>query len=217
MLPKIKFQMADMFYTIQGEAFYAGYPSVFIRLAVCNLKCSWCDTDFKLRDTKTLEELLEEVETMLPENMEGMIFVISGGEPTLQDYPALVTALNHKYPDNTVTMESNGRDASSDKMHKLREDYNFFLTCSPKIAVEDCMPYFKDPMWQGDELKIVLDPAFTEQQLSMLRSLPKQLGKRFQHYYIQPCSEDFAPATNFVKENPQWRLSLQTHKILLIE
>jgi hypothetical protein len=90
-----------------------------------------------------------------------------------------------------------------------------WATVSPKIGIDPrCEEYFANPDWKGDELKIVLDPTV---YTTMLAKLPARLGDRFKHYYIQPCSEDFGPAINFVKENPQWRLSLQTQKILNVE
>jgi hypothetical protein len=100
-------------------------------------------------------------------------------------------------------------------MLELRRMGLLWVTVSPKIGIDpDWEKYFANPLWCGDELKIVLDPTVCT---TYLAKLPDRLGDRFKHYYIQPCSEDFGPAINFVKENPRWRLSLQTQKILNVE
>jgi len=207
------YDINEIFYSIQGEGYFTGWPAIFIRLAGCNLNCSWCDTDFSVKRKMDVLHIEKEIVSLLKEvaNAQDVIFVLTGGEPTLQNYPSLVRVLNHYFPHNIITMETNGRASADSIIKDVRASCHFWTTVSPKLSIEDCSLYFDDPKWCGDELKVVLDP---EADIEMLKELPVKLGNRFRHYYIQPCSEDVLPAINFIKENPTWKLSLQTQKIL---
>ncbi len=84
------------------------------------------------------------------------------------------------------------------------------------MMIQDCEPFFNNnnnKEWQGNELKVVFEPGI---DVELLKQLPERLQLQFNHFYIQPLSEDFQPAVDFVKENPQWTLSVQIHKIINI-
>jgi len=208
------FHVNEVFYSLQGEGYFTGWPAIFIRLSGCNLQCPWCDTDHRFQARLTKEGLFETVDELLEENVteeaRAPLFVITGGEPTLQDWFGLALLLHHRYG-NSVCIETNGRICDSPDMQYLRLQGILWVTVSPKIDVENCEPYFEDPEWEGDELKVVLSPKVDQERL---KTLPLQLGDRFLRYYIQPCSGDTEPAVQFVKENPIWKLSLQTQKII---
>ena len=176
------YAVTKIFYTIQGEGYFTGTPAIFIRLSGCNLTCPWCDTDFKVRERLSIDVLCNQVGVLLNRIRfpSSVIFVITGGEPTLQDYEYLVQMLHTHFPANITTMETNGRACSEKTMLELRNEGLLWVTSSPKIGEEDCLGYFEDPLWCGDELKIVLDQnRFAIQNFSRL---PKKLYGRFKHF-----------------------------------
>jgi len=98
-------KIAELFYSIQGEGKRTGVPSVFIRLAGCNLACSWCDTPYASRPEKVIEQSIDEIlaET---ERYACPFFVLTGGEPMLaEDLPELVERLKEK--GKHITIETN--------------------------------------------------------------------------------------------------------------
>jgi 7-carboxy-7-deazaguanine synthase len=99
-------KVAEVFYSIQGEGFLAGAPSVFIRLAGCPLRCRWCDTkyawDKRGGNDYSIEEILKTVQQWTCK-----FIVITGGEPMVNpDLPVLVRSL--KTPDKHITVETAG-------------------------------------------------------------------------------------------------------------
>lgn len=94
----------ELFYSIQGESLYAGLPCVFVRLTGCNLRCSYCDTQYAYEDGSfmTIEEILEKISVYTCPLVE-----ITGGEPLLyEETPSLVQYLIEK--EYTVLLETNG-------------------------------------------------------------------------------------------------------------
>ena len=77
-------QITEIYRSIQGESTYAGLPCVFVRLTGCNLRCSWCDSEYTFTGgrRRTVEEVMEEVERLSPA---GGLVEITGGEPMLQE------------------------------------------------------------------------------------------------------------------------------------
>ncbi|MDH3394470.1 MAG: 7-carboxy-7-deazaguanine synthase QueE, partial [Desulfobulbaceae bacterium] len=97
--------VSEIFYSIQGESRYAGYPCLFIRLSGCNLRCSFCDARYTYEEPgqeMTVAEILEEVH-----KTPGVMVEVTGGEPLLQDgiYPLLDELLADG---RTVLIETNG-------------------------------------------------------------------------------------------------------------
>jgi 7-carboxy-7-deazaguanine synthase len=94
----------EIFYSIQGESSYAGRPCVFVRLTACDLRCSWCDTEYAFYEgtKRTLEDVMAEVDRFNCPLVE-----VTGGEPLLQEdvYP-LMTALVDR--GRTVLLETGG-------------------------------------------------------------------------------------------------------------
>jgi 7-carboxy-7-deazaguanine synthase len=81
-------QIIEIFKSLQGESSYAGLPCVFVRLAGCNLRCVWCDSEytFKGGSRRTLDEVMQEVRRLSPR---GGLVEITGGEPLLQEREAV--------------------------------------------------------------------------------------------------------------------------------
>lgn len=110
-----KLFVTSIFYTMQGEGPYRGKPALFVRLAKCNLGCSWCDAFFDDGDWMTVEEVLmkgkEEIDRYYDNNVpEGIyhkaVFVLTGGEPSLQKIYGLLEKANEIF--GATQIESNG-------------------------------------------------------------------------------------------------------------
>ena len=100
-------QVTEIYKSIQGESTYAGLPCVFVRLTGCNLRCTWCDSEYTFSGGRrmTLEEVIEEVEQLSPR---GSLVEITGGEPMLQErevVPLMQRLLDEGY---TVLLETSG-------------------------------------------------------------------------------------------------------------
>ena len=188
--------------TIQGEGNHAGRACLFLRLAGCNLRCSFCDTDFDKRGATRMgaDEICAQ---LLARDRHGARrVVVTGGEPTLQWSAALARAL--RAAGFTIHMESNGTRVPAAPVD--------WLTVSPKPQFDgaelatDLHP---------DECKVVVDDSITATTLAHhQRRYPD-----CQHWFLQPCAGDaysksLARTLELIEHNPSWRLSLQLHKIV---
>lgn len=186
----------EIFYSLQGEGFYVGVPSVFIRLSGCNLQCSFCDTTHQSFTDMSEREIADVVEQYPAQHV-----VITGGEPSLQ-LTALLIELLHKL-DKEVAVETNGT-------HILPENVDW-ITLSPKDAFI-ASPAAKVVLKRCNEMKVV----FTGNEL------PNYDNIACDHYFLQPCDVDDAEQNKKIIEatiayclqHPKWRLSLQTHKLV---
>jgi 7-carboxy-7-deazaguanine synthase len=100
-------QITEIFRSIQGESTYAGLPCTFIRLTGCNLRCTWCDTEYSFYGGSRMT--LDEVMTKVYE-FGGKLVEVTGGEPLLQRevYPLMDRLLSEGY---TVMLETSGERA----------------------------------------------------------------------------------------------------------
>ena len=189
----------DIFYSLQGEGHNTGRAAVFIRFAGCNLRCSFCDTEFDTYREMSDEEILAAI-SQYP----ARFVVLTGGEPTLQVDEAFVELLHqHGYE---VAMESNGTRPAPQNLD--------WLTVSPKVRSEK-LEVKSEKL--ADELKVVFDETTApESYLSLLTSHFSPL------LFLQPCDTGdaarneaiVARCVEYIKEHPWWRLSLQTHKLV---
>lgn len=184
----------EIFYSLQGEGGRTGQASIFIRLAKCNLKCSFCDTDFERGVKMTLDEVLQEIE---PYGCRWIIW--TGGEPTLQLNDKVVTYFKEK--GYMQAIETNGT-------RRVPEGIDY-ITCSPKQHFEKV----KELIPEVDELRF---PIQTGDSLPDASILPKA-----KHYFLSPIfdNEKIIPENvdyciSLIKEHPLWALSLQTHKLI---
>ena len=187
----------EIFYSLQGEGAHTGTPAVFVRFSGCNLKCPFCDTDF--RDGKEMDEY-EIVDEVCRQGVQAPLVVLTGGEPTLQATPLLVDLLQQN--GFKVAMETNGTRTAPFNVN--------WITISPKEAYVGKVG--KPILTKCQELKVMFDG----------KNEPEDYGIRADHYYLQPCDTG-EPALNaqiieqcveYIKDNPKWKLSLQTQKIL---
>lgn len=90
------FLVHSMFYTIQGEGPFAGVPAIFLRLAGCNLRCHWCDTEFDAGAQHYTTEALLDALADLKAQYRCELIVLTGGEPMLQPLPLLIDAYHRR-------------------------------------------------------------------------------------------------------------------------
>jgi organic radical activating enzyme len=190
------YPIVEIFHSVQGEAFHAGVPHVFIRFGNCNLRCEWCDTDFLKYEDKSLDEIIEKV---LSFNCKRVIF--TGGEPCLQDLDTIGKEL--KKHNMYLSIETNGTISVPEIID--------WICVSPKDQV---YPNVAIKQRTGNELKVV----YCGQDIGLY----DELKGGFEHLFIQPCyfeeetidwnGRNFVKTEELVKENQDWRLSLQTHK-----
>ena len=100
-------QITEIYKSLQGESTHAGLPCVFVRLTGCNLRCSWCDSEYTFQGGKkiALEDVVNEVQRLSPGA--GLV-EITGGEPMLQErevVPLMQRLLDARY---TVLLETSG-------------------------------------------------------------------------------------------------------------
>jgi 7-carboxy-7-deazaguanine synthase len=186
-------QLAEIFYSIQGEGIWTGTPAVFVRLAGCNLACDFCDTDYSTKFFASVEDVVREVR----EAGSGCPMVIlTGGEPFAQaETPALIEALRRD--GRRVHIESNGTIYAP-----LPDDV--WLCVSPKERVDSRMAA------RANEAKLIVDERVPEEHLALFEGKPTIL--------LQPEGNkprNVALALEYAKAHPQrFRLSLQTHKFI---
>ncbi len=100
-------QIIEIYKSLQGESSYSGLPCVFVRLAGCNLRCTWCDSEYTFTGGRRmgLEEIEAEVHRLLPE---GGLVEITGGEPLLQEREAVALMDRLLLGTYTVLLETSG-------------------------------------------------------------------------------------------------------------
>jgi 7-carboxy-7-deazaguanine synthase len=187
--------------TLQGEGAHAGRPCVFLRFAVCNLACTWCDTDFRPEGAERLgaDEIVARLQG---KDVHGArMVVVTGGEPALQWDAALAGAV--KDAGFRVHMETNGT-------RELAAPVDW-LTVSPKPQFHEGR--FSLQVLGGDECKLVVDDTVGDETLERYERQP------FTHLFAQPCmdaryDEHLRRTVDLVGRHPRWRLSLQLHKIV---
>ncbi len=190
------FLINDLFWTFQGEGLHWGRRALFIRMPYCNLKCSWCDTEFNSFKRYSVSEL----ESFM-DNEKSRFAVITGGEPMMnKQVPKIIQMLQNRL--FTVACESNGTFPIFDGID--------FATVSPKRdANYDIHP---NAFTRASEFKYVVDDHF---DFEILKRHNTQDGRR---YSLSPEFNNMAKQVeriqNYIIKNPEWRLNLQTHKFI---
>ncbi|EPR70992.1 7-carboxy-7-deazaguanine synthase QueE [Cyclobacterium qasimii] len=193
--------LMEAFYTIQGEGMFSGQPAYFIRLGGCDVGCVWCD----VKDSWEAERWpIVPIQQMVAEaeSFPARLVVITGGEPLMHNLGPLTSLLKEK--GFQINMETSGAHPFSGQID---------WTClSPKK--------FKQPVPEvyahADELKVVV---FNKSDFDFALKHALLVNEKC-HLLLQPewsKAEIMTPLIiDFVKENPSWRVSLQTHKYMEI-
>lgn len=197
-LDTVLYPLMEDFFTIQGEGVHSGRAAYFIRLAGCDVKCWWCD----VKDSWD-EEKHPKVETgqivQRAKNSGAKFAVITGGEPLLHDLNPLTMHL--KQEGMQVHIETSGSSPLT--------GYLDWITLSPKRfkkPLDEIFPYV-------DELKVIVlknkDIEWAEENSAKCPASTKLL--------LQPeweTPESIQLIVDYVKKNPEWGISLQTHKFM---
>jgi len=207
------YKVKEIYYTIQGEGFHAGRAAVFCRFSGCNLWsgreedrhkaiCQFCDTDFWGMDgvnggKYTAQALVEKCISLWPAESDASPFIVcTGGEPALQMDQALVDQFHQQKCE--VAIETNGTIELPNEID--------WICMSPKANTQIIIK-------QGQELKLI----YPQKGIS-----PDDMDSYdFDHKYLQPMdspdiAENRIKTINYCKNHPQWKLSLQIHKVLNI-
>ena len=209
----MSYAVKEVFYTLQGEGAQAGRAAVFLRFAGCNLwsgreadragaVCTFCDTDFVGMDGQgggrfaDAETLGDAVAARWPGGGQPLV-VCTGGEPLLQLDDVLVAALHARGFE--VAVETNGTLAAPEGLD--------WICVSPKAGA-------KVVLRRGSELKLVYPQA---------EAPPEQFAQLdFDHFFLQPMdgpaqAANTRAAVAYCLDHPEWRLSVQTHKVVGID
>ena len=192
----------ESFYSIQGEGFHSGRPAYFIRLSGCDVNCHWCDVKESWDISKEqYAEVDEIVNNVLKTSAE--LVVITGGEPLMHDLSDLTKAL--KKEDKKIHIETSGT-------HPFTGDFDW-ICFSPKKFKKPLDIYFSI----SDELKIII---CNKSDFKWAEQLSKKVKKNTK-LIMQPewsREEIISPLIlEYIKLNPKWRISVQTHKYLNVE
>jgi 7-carboxy-7-deazaguanine synthase len=213
------YSVKELFYTLQGEGAQAGRAAVFCRFAGCNLwtgreqdrataVCTFCDTDFVGTDGEgggkfaTAEALADTIAKAWPRGAEGdpshdrgrPYVVCTGGEPLLQLDTPLIDALHARGFE--VAVETNGTQPAPPGLD--------WICVSPKADAPLVLT-------SGHELKLVYPQPLAQPE--------RFAGLDFQHFFLQPMDsvlqrEHTKAAVAYCMAHPQWRLSVQMHKVV---
>ena len=208
----MSYSVKEIYYTLQGEGAQTGRAAVFLRFAGCNLwtglerdrakaTCQFCDTDFVGTDGpgggvfKTAEELAHAVEAKWPKDARGKCYVVcTGGEPLLQLDVPVIDALHRLGFE--IGVETNGTQQAPPGLD--------WICVSPKANAELVLK-------RGNELKLIYPQEGVAPE--------RYADLSFDNFFLQPMDSpqrdaNTRAATEYCLAHPQWRLSLQTHKLL---
>jgi 7-carboxy-7-deazaguanine synthase len=210
----MSYSIKEIFYTLQGEGQNTGRPAVFCRFAGCNLWsghekdraeaiCQFCDTDFvgtdgegggRFETATAVAQAVSSKWTAERSAHSKPLVVCTGGEPLLQLDEPLVAAMHQEGFE--IAIETNGT--------RLPPPGIDWVCVSPKAGADLLLR-------TGDELKLVFPQAGAEPELYE--------NLEFKHFYLQPMDgphreENTNFCIHYCLEHPQWKLSLQTHKLL---
>lgn len=188
----------EIFYSLQGEGRWAGTPAIFVRFSGCNLKCDFCDTKHQEGKLYTEDDLVREIALYDAKHV-----ILTGGEPTLQITRSFVEKLHQQ--GKFIHIETNGTKALGDDLCCLFD----WITVSPKAAPV-CIQRI-------DELKVIYQGK--GQDMARYNDMSITFNDC---YYLQPCdvkneaenARIIAETIEYIKQNPIWKISLQTQKIL---
>ena len=197
----MKLPLMEEFYTIQGEGFHTGKASYFIRVGGCDVGCHWCDVkeswDASLHPLTDIDSIIDNALKYACKTI-----VITGGEPSMYNLLPFTNKLKEK--GFTVNIETSGA-------YPLKGQIDW-ICLSPKKT----MPPLQEILRLAHELKVIV---FNQNDLIWAESFVKSLDPNC-ILYLQPewsKREKTMPLIiDYVMANPQWKISLQTHKYMNI-
>lgn len=196
-----KLPIMEAFYTIQGEGHFSGTPAYFIRLGGCDVGCVWCDVKDSWDASQWPKQSLSEI-VAGAQQYKGRLAVITGGEPLMYNLDEITAELHRN--DFKTNIETSGA-------HPLTGSWDW-LCFSPKKFKQPREEFYE----KADELKVVI---YNKSDFKWAESHAAKVNPDCL-LYLQPewdKSEKMLPAIiDYVKDNPRWNISLQTHKFMQI-
>jgi 7-carboxy-7-deazaguanine synthase len=198
---KEKLPLMEAFYTIQGEGFHAGKAAYFIRLAGCDVGCVWCDVkeswDASLHPEVSVPKIVEDA-ALFP----ARLAVVTGGEPLMYDLTNLTAAL--KSNNFTTNIETSG-------VYEVSGEWDW-ICFSPKKFKEPHPSIYQ----QANELKVIV---YNKSDFAFAEKFAEKVNENC-ILLLQPewsVQDKMLPQIiDYVKANPRWKVSLQTHKFMNI-
>jgi 7-carboxy-7-deazaguanine synthase len=193
--------LMEAFYTVQGEGFHSGRSAYFLRIGGCDVGCHWCDVkeswDAELHPPTPIQDMQAGIVEQAAETV-----VVTGGEPLMWNMQPLTDLLHAQ--GLQVHIETSGA-------YPLSGDFDW-ICLSPKKT----MPPKQEVLQQADELKVIIhnkhDFKWAEEHAAQVKDTCR--------LYLQPewskSKEMMEEIVAFVKDNPRWSVSLQTHKYMNI-
>ena len=201
-----KYTIKEIFYSIQGEGYYSGFPVVFVRFSGCNMwnglekdksksPCYFCDTDFRGGSKMTADEIYRHCNDLWPKTKVRPRVVFTGGEPALQVNTELLERFKHW----SCSIETNG----SVKLN-IKPNQVIWSTVSPKT--------YELEIENPSEIKLLFGNGID----------PSVIYNKFKHcckyFYLQPIDNVLTKEIiDYVLQNDEWSLSLQVHKIIGVD
>ena len=189
----------EKFYTVQGEGYHTGKAAYFIRIGGCDIGCYWCDTKISWRADLHKAIPVEAIVAQAAQ-MPGKAVVVTGGEPSAYDLTPLTEQLKDRGIQTFV--ETSGA-------YELRGKWDW-VCLSPKQQ----KPPTEIMYVRAHELKMII---FEQTDFDWAEACAKKVGADCK-LYLQPewsRSKELIPViVEYVKENPKWRISLQSHKYM---
>ncbi|NTS76081.1 7-carboxy-7-deazaguanine synthase QueE [Catenovulum sp. SM1970] len=220
----VSYPVNEIFETIQGEGQFTGVPSLFVRLQVCPVGCSWCDTQHtwykndeqkiditdlttKTEDSPTWAEMtsFEILDFFKKQGYTAKHVVITGGEPCMYDLVPF-----------TKLLEANGYQCQIETSgtFEVKTSTDTFVTVSPKVGMKGGYDVLQSALLRANEIK---HPIAKQSHIDELDTLLADLPASYQaKVCLQPISQK-PRATELAIETcikRNWRLSIQTHKYL---
>jgi 7-carboxy-7-deazaguanine synthase len=197
----LELPVMEHFYTIQGEGFYSGRAAYFIRLAGCDVGCVWCDVKESWElDGHPILKITELIE--LIQSTSTNLVVITGGEPALYNLETLIDSIRSFGIETAI--ETSG-------CYPLIGNIDWYCFSPKKFKAPCDEAYIK-----ANELKVVI---YHESDLAWAEEHASKVGENC-FLFLQPewsRKERILPQLiDYVKSNPKWRISLQTHKYMQI-
>ena len=222
----------SIFYTIQGEGPLTGMPAVFVRLAGCNLRCFFCDTDFTSKSTEMTAEAVADAVREAVKDYWGdeLLVVLTGGEPFLQ--AGVVDLLDALPWGARMQVETAGTVWPAGLEESVRFSSDCIIVCSPKTPhvhplIEEHCDYYKYIVRAGEVSVEDGLPCYSTQLRGAEQTLDKSLfrpTKEGVEVSVQPCHEEDPAATHAntqlaieIAKRHGYRLSTQVHRIIGVE
>lgn len=191
----------EQFYTIQGEGYNTGKAAYFIRIGGCDIGCHWCDVkeswDANIHPLTNIRDVIKNLEAYNAQSV-----VVTGGEPLIYNLDKLTAELKNKKIDTFI--ETSGAYPLSGMWD--------WICLSPKKN----MSPLAESYVKADELKVIV---YNQHDFIWAEEQAAKVGRNC-HLYLQPewskLNILLPQIIDYVKTNPKWMISLQTHKFMNI-